>query len=94
VWYDFTSKVGIAFRGDYIYNPDGVLGPAVRPGAGIVTTDTEGDLASLTLTLNWKPVPALKIQPEARVDFTSYKNGFDGSDSPRLTLGVGASYLF
>jgi hypothetical protein len=94
IWYDFTPKVGLAFRGDYISSPDGVLGPAVRPGAGIVTTDTDGDLASLTLTLNWKPVPNIKIQPEIRLDTTSYKNGFDGKDSPRVTLGAGVSYLF
>ncbi len=94
IWYDFSPKVGIAFRGDYIYNPDGVLGPAVRPGAGIATTDTDGDLASLTLTLNWKPVPNIKIQPEVRMDTTSYKDGFDGKSSARFIMGAGVSYLF
>ncbi|HTD66186.1 MAG TPA: outer membrane beta-barrel protein [Candidatus Limnocylindria bacterium] len=93
VWYDFTSKVGLAFRADYISSPDGVLGPAVRPGAGIVTTDTDGDLASFTLTLNWKPAPNIKIQPEIRWDTTSYKNGLDGHKS-RFIAGAGVSYLF
>lgn len=93
IWYDFTPKVGLAFRGDYIASPDGVLGPAVRPGAGIVTTDTEGNLASLTLTLNWKPVPNLKIQPEIRWDTTSYEDGLDGEQS-RFIIGAGVSYLF
>lgn len=93
VWYDFSPKVGLAFRGDYIGSPDGVLGPAVRPGAGIVTTDSDGDLASLTLTLNWKPVPNIKIQPEIRLDTTSYDQGLDGK-STRFTVGAGVSYLF
>jgi len=93
VWYDFTSKVGLAFRADYIDNGDGVLGPAVRPGAGIVTPDTEGSLTSLTLTLNWKPVPSLKVQPEIRYDTTAYSGGLDGSDN-RLIIGCGATYSF
>jgi hypothetical protein len=93
VWYDFTSTVGLAFRADYISSPDGVLGPAVRPGAGILTTDTDGDLASFTLTLNWKPAPNIKIQPEIRWDTTSYNNGLDGHKS-RLVVGAGVSYLF
>ena len=77
-WYDFTPAVGLALRADYIGSPDGVLGPAVRPGAGITTTDSDGDLGSVTLTLNWKPVPNIKVQPELRYDYTSYKNGLNG----------------
>jgi hypothetical protein len=93
LWYDFTPKVGVAFRADYIDSPDGVLGPPVRPGAGIVTTDTEGTLGSLTLTLNLKPTPNIKIQPEVRYDYTGYKNGLDGKDN-RFIIGIGASYLY
>jgi hypothetical protein len=93
VWYDFTSKVGVAFRADYIDSPDGVLGPPVRPGAGITTPSTYGDLASLTLTLNWKPAPNIKIQPEVRWDYTAYKDGLDGRQS-RCIVGCGISYLF
>jgi hypothetical protein len=93
VWYDFTATTGIAFRADYIGSPDGVLGPAVRPGAGITTPDTDGDLASLTLTLNWKPVTNIKIQPEIRYDTTSYTGGLDGKKD-RFTIGAGVTYLF
>jgi len=92
-WYDFTPTVGLALRADYIDSPDGVLGPPVRPGAGITTTDTDGSLASFTLTLNWKPAPNIKIQPEVRFDTTSYNDGLDGHDS-RLIVGAGISYLF
>jgi hypothetical protein len=92
-WYDFTSKVGLAFRADFIDSPDGVLGPAVRPGAGITTPDADGNLASFTLTLNLKPAPNIKIQPEVRYDTTSYAGGLDG-DKGRFILGAGVSYLF
>jgi len=93
-WYDFTPTLGLAFRADYIDNHGGVLGPAVRPGAGITTTDLDGgNLASFTLTANWRPMPNVKVQPEIRYDTTSYGNGLDGREN-RLTVGAGISYLF
>lgn len=92
-WYDFTSKVGLAFRADFINSPDGVLGPAVRPGAGISTPDSDGNLGSLTLTLNLKPTANLRIQPEIRYDYTSFTGGLDGHKQ-RITVGAGISYLF
>ncbi len=93
VWYDFTPAIGVALRADYIRNEDGVLGPAVRPGAGITSTDTDGDLGSVTFTVNWKPVSTIKIQPELRYDYTSYKKGLDG-DKGRFIAGMGVTYLF
>lgn len=100
-WLSYTlgQKTGLAFRADYIDQSDGVLGPAVRPGAGITSFDTDGNLGSLTLTLNYKPVPALKIQPEVRYDYTSYSGvggasgALDGKKD-RVIIGVGASYSF
>ncbi len=93
-WYDFSTKVGIALRADYVNNPDGVLGPPMRGGASaITTTDPDGDLMSLTLTLNYKPAPNVKIQPEIRFDHSGYKNGFDGKEN-RVIVGAGITYLF
>jgi len=94
VWYDFTSKVGVALRADYIDSPDPLmgLGPAVRPGAGI-TTVGDSHLGSVTLTLNLKPTPNIKIQPEIRYDYTSFSGGLDGSDN-RIIIGCGATYSF
>jgi hypothetical protein len=66
-WYDFTDKVDLAFRADY--------------------------LGSLTLTLNLKPVPNVKIQPEIRYDYTGIKAGLNGRKD-RFTIGCGATYLF
>lgn len=93
VWYDFTSKVGLALRADYIDSPDAPIGPAVRPGAGFVSPDTDGNLGSVTLTLNYKPTPNIKIQPEIRYDYTSFSGGLDGKKS-RVIVGAGVTYMF
>ena len=50
-------------------------------------------ISSLTLTLNYKPVANLKIQPEIRFDHTSFKGGLDGKKD-RVIVGVGVTYLF
>lgn len=92
-WYNFTSKVGVAFRADYVSQDNGVLGPAVRPGAGLSTTDNGGGLGSLTATLNLTPVPNIKIQPEVRYDYTDYSGAFNG-DTSRVIIGCGATYMF
>lgn len=91
--FDFTPTTGFAFRADFIDSHGGVLGPAVRPGAGITTTDVDGNLASFTLTLNWRPAPNIKVQPEIRLDTTSFAEGLD-SHGARLTIGAGVTYLF
>jgi hypothetical protein len=95
--YDFTPELGIAFRAEYLDDSDGfgIKGIALggRGGSAIMSPDADGDLASLTLTLNWKPVPNVKIQPEVRFDRTSYEDGFDGQET-RFMVGAGISYLF
>jgi hypothetical protein len=94
-WYNFTSKVGVAFRADYVSQDSGVLGPAVRPGAGLETAFAPdgGSLGSLTTTLNLTPLPYIKIQPEIRYDYTSYSGGLNGK-AYQLIVGCGVSYLF
>jgi len=95
--YDFTEKVGLALRAEYLDDSDGFGIPNIalggRGGSALVTPDMDGDLSSVALTLNYKPVPNVKIQPEIRYDNTSYKDGFDGQDS-RFLVGAGISYLF
>ncbi len=101
IWYDFTPTVGLAFRGEFLDDPQGVglnvsdpnsLAPAPH-GAGISSPDSNGTLASLTLTLNWKPTPNLKIQPEIRYNTTTYSGGFDGK-SDQIIMGCGMTYLY
>jgi hypothetical protein len=102
VWYDFTAKVGLALRADFVDSRDGALGPSVRPIAGLpagsalpFSTDADGSLGSVTLTLNLKPAPNIKIQPEIRYDYTSFNGGLqsDGKKD-RIIVGCGVSYLF
>jgi hypothetical protein len=101
VWlgYDFTPKLGVAVRGEYLDDMDGYgikgvgLAGASRAGSAILSPDADGDLSSVTLTLNWRPTPSLKIQPEVRYDYTSYSGGLDGKKD-RVIVGAGASYLF
>jgi hypothetical protein len=87
--------VGVAFRADYLSQDNGVMGPPVRPGAGIPTASAPngGALGSVTATLNITPVPYIKIQPEVRYDYTTYSGGLNGKPNS-VIIGCGASYLF
>lgn len=96
VWYNFTKQVGVAFRADLVQQDHGLLGPAVRPGAGLSPTGSTldgGNVGSLTATLNLTPVPNIKIQPEIRYDYTSYDGAYNGA-SDRIIIGCGATYMF
>jgi hypothetical protein len=97
VTYDINDKFGLALRAEYLDDQDGFGIPGIslagRPGSAITSTDTDGTLSSITLTLNYKPLPNVKIQPEIRWDHTSYAGGFDGQDD-RFMIGAGISYLF
>ena len=95
--YDFSPKVGMALRAEYLDDGEGgglkgITLPG-RPGSAITSTDAAGNISSVALTLNLKPVPSIKIQPEIRYDRTTYKGGFDGEDD-RFLVGAGVSYLF
>jgi hypothetical protein len=93
--YDISKEFGVAVRAEYLDDKDGVgikgIGP--RAGAAILSSDPNGDLASVALTFNYKPVASLKIQPEIRYDTTSYSGGFDGKSS-RWIVGAGVTYMF
>jgi hypothetical protein len=103
IWlsYDFTSKFGVAVRAEHLNDPDGGGIPGVplrgdfddSPTGSITSPDSDGKINSVALTLNFKPVPYVKIQPEVRFDNTTYKDGFDGQEN-RFLVGMGVSYLF
>jgi hypothetical protein len=89
IWADFVPQFGVAFRADYLADPEGagtsgLLGFPVNNGQ---------DLYSLTFTVNWRPTPNIKVQPEVRFDHTTLNNGF-GTQQDRFVLGAGVSYLF
>lgn len=98
-WYDFTPKVGLALRGEYLDDKDGggikgiAFPGASRVGSAVTSPDADGDIASVALTLNWRPAPNVKIQPEIRYDHTTYTGGFDGKKD-RVVVGVGVTYLY
>jgi len=97
IWYDFTPQYGLAFRAEYLDDKNGVgINGGPNPfgaGSGLVSTSPNGELESFTLTFNWHPVPALKIQPEFRVNHTSYSGGFAGKQYEYI-VGMGATYSF
>lgn len=73
----------------------GILGLLNPPGKSV-------DVTSIALTLNYKPSPRIKIQPEIRFDHISSSSGWDPStavigssgNQNRFIFGAGASYLF
>lgn len=89
VWADFTPQWGVALRADYLADPEG----AATSGLLAFPVNTGQDLTSVTFTLNWRPLPNIKIQPEVRYDYTTLNNGF-GKQDHRFVLGAGVSYLF
>ncbi|HEX4646104.1 MAG TPA: outer membrane beta-barrel protein, partial [Verrucomicrobiae bacterium] len=91
--YDFTKQVGLALRAEFLSDKDGV--DASGGALGFMNPAGTGqDLTSVALTLNYKPVPNVKIQPEVRFDHTSWSGGFVPGKQNRAIFGAGASYLF
>jgi hypothetical protein len=89
LWSDLTPTLGVALRADYLKDSDGfgtsgLLGFPANPGM---------DLVSATFTVDYHPVPNIKIKPEVRYDHTSLNGGFDGKEH-RFIVGAGVSYLF
>ncbi|MSU62094.1 MAG: hypothetical protein EXS31_06820 [Pedosphaera sp.] len=88
--YAITDKVLPSVRVEFLSDKNGAdisgdpLGFALNGGQ---------DIASVAFTLNIKPVPNIKIQPEVRYDHTSLAKGF-GTKTDRVVLGIGVSYLF
>lgn len=95
--YDFTKKVGVALRGEFLSDKKGVDAAAGGIGAPLGFLNPLGtgqDLSSVALTLNYKPIPSIKIQPEIRFDHTSWSGGFVPGKQNRVIYGAGISYLF
>jgi hypothetical protein len=88
--YNFTDKIELAFRQDYLKDADrartGSTFTALAPGKGL-------ELCSSTLTLNVKPVANFQVRPEIRWDHSDKPNTYNGVRD-QFTLGVGVAYLF
>jgi hypothetical protein len=89
LWADFTPVFGAAVRTEFLSDRDGFA----TSGALGFPVNTGQDIFSVAFTLNYRPLPNVKIQPEVRFDHTSLNNGF-GTQDDRVVLGAGVSYLF
>jgi len=87
--YQFTDKVGLALRGDYLVD-DGATRTAYGPAG------SSPNVASLTATLNLTPIPNLQIRPEIRWDHSNKEPFTDkgNTKSDQVLLGVGVAYIF
>jgi hypothetical protein len=91
--YAFTKEFDLALRAEFLSDKKGV--DASGGALGFLNpVGTGQDLSSVALTLNYTPIPTIKIQPEIRFDHTSYSGGFVPGKQNRVIFGAGASYLF
>ncbi len=88
--YTINPKLSAAVRAEYLSDPDGVDASADPLGFPL---NSGQDLSSVAFTLNFKPLPQIKIQPEIRYDHTTLTDGF-GTQDNRVFIGAGISYLF
>jgi hypothetical protein len=86
--YDFTDKIELALREDFLKDRNGS-----RTGAtyGLPVGITP-EVYTSTLTLNYKPIDNVQIRPEVRWDHSD-KDAFNGVKD-QFTLGMGVAYLF
>ena len=94
---DLTEKARIALRGEYLGDPTGfgtgfVGFPSGFPG-GLYAFGHGQDLESVTLTLDYKPVATIKIQPEIRWNHSNTDLTF-GLKKDQVIAGMGVSYIF
>ena len=90
--FDFTAKLELAVRGDYMDDADGVRTSGVL-GFGTAPSRT---LESGTVTLNVKSWPHALLRPELRIEHSSQDDfGNPGDLSPtQMTIGIAFSYMF
>jgi hypothetical protein len=90
--YTFNDKWNVATRADYLKDGDGVR-TSGAPSLAPFPANNGQELASLTLTVNFKPVEGMRLAPELRYDHSSLDTAFDGHDN-QVTIGMGAVYSY
>jgi len=90
VTYDFSSALGLAFRGDYVNDENG----ARSSFNGLVgfPTNTGQKFGSGTATLNIKAWPSAVVRPELRYDRSTLA-AFDGKKD-QFTVALAVTYLY
>ncbi|MGD1020491.1 MAG: outer membrane beta-barrel protein [Verrucomicrobiia bacterium] len=86
--YDFTDKIELAFRQDFLRDKDGT-----RTQFAGLPVGTTPEIYSSTLTLNLKPVDNFQFRPELRWDHADKPGTYNG-ERDQFTLGAGVAYLF
>ena len=95
VTYDFTDKVELALRADYIKDEDDVrlpVGTTPVTGPNLFSSRPK-ELYGWTATLNYKPLANLQIRPELRWDRSESPTSFNGKRD-QMTAAMGVAYLF
>ena len=90
--YDFSEKVGLALRGDYLDDKDGARtsgGPVTAP----FPVNTGNKVSTGTATLNVRAWEGMLVRPEIRYDHSTIADAF-GTKSDQVTFGLSAAYIF
>ncbi|MCG3148885.1 MAG: hypothetical protein PCFJNLEI_02334 [Verrucomicrobiae bacterium] len=90
--YEKSEKWNATLRTDYLNDNDGAR-TSQAPYRTEFPINTGQELYSVTLTLNYKPIPEIRISPELRWDRSSLRTAFDGHRD-QVTIGVGAAYFY
>ena len=90
--YTVNDKWNVATRADYLKDGDGAR-TSDAPSLAPFPANNGQELTSVTLTVNFKPVEALRLAPEFRWDHSSMNTAFDGRDT-QVTVGMGAVYSY
>jgi hypothetical protein len=102
---DLDPKWRLALRGELVDDPRGFgtiynspNPAAVEYGAlgfpsSIYTSGEGQELTEITLTLDYKATPNVKIQPEIRWNHSTVSAAFNGK-SDQVIMGMGVSYIF
>ncbi|HXI84096.1 MAG TPA: outer membrane beta-barrel protein [Verrucomicrobiae bacterium] len=90
--YDFTDKIELAFRQDYLKDKDGVRTSGIQ-GLPVFAPGNGPELCSSTLTLNYKPIDNVQIRPEVRWDHSDEPGTYNGNRD-QFTIGMGVAYLY
>jgi hypothetical protein len=87
VTYDFTPKVGVALRADYVNDEQGA-----RTSNFHFPANLGNQFGSGTVTLNLRAWPNLLVRPELRYDHSSL-TAYDGNKE-QVTFAASATYQF
>ncbi|HUJ08623.1 MAG TPA: outer membrane beta-barrel protein [Verrucomicrobiae bacterium] len=90
--YTVNDKWNVATRADYLKDGDGTR-TSDAPSLAPFPVNHGQELTSVTLTVNFRPVEALRLAPEFRWDHSSLSTAFDGHDT-QVTVGMGAAYFY